>query len=188
MGRRPRTARPGDVCVLLEPGEEEIPALRQRQAALQARFGGRPHARVHLTCQRFELPECVSPAELIQRLTERLAGMPPPPVVATSLVPFESPFWGSRLLRWQIAPTAPLRRLQALLEEALASMDIALHYPSGANWTPSLVTALEGIGASDQESPLEMPAFPHLLFTARHVTLSRIVARGRFEILARLDL
>ena len=53
----PRVARPGDVCVLLEPAEDEIADLRQRQAALQARFGGCPHERVHLTCQRFELQD-----------------------------------------------------------------------------------------------------------------------------------
>ena len=132
-----RTARPGDVCVLLEPGEEEVHALRQRQAALQARFGGRPHARVHLTCQRFELPERVPPADLIQRLAKRLAGMSPTPIIATSLVQFESPFWGTRLLRWRIEPTDPLRRFQATLEAALASLGIAPHYPSGVNWEPS---------------------------------------------------
>ena len=50
-----RPAQLGDICVLLEPtDQDEIRLLRQRQLALQARFGGKPIENVHLTCQRFE--------------------------------------------------------------------------------------------------------------------------------------
>ena len=57
MKQSPRVARPGDVCILLEPDVNEIPRLRWLQRELQTSFGGRMQERVHFTCQRFELPD-----------------------------------------------------------------------------------------------------------------------------------
>jgi hypothetical protein len=87
----PRIARPGDVCVLLEPAEDEVVDLRQRQAALQARFGGCPQERVHLTCQRFELQDEHPLPDLIRRLRSGLVAVRPFPIVAVSLVQPVSP-------------------------------------------------------------------------------------------------
>ena len=50
-----RPAQPGDLFFLLEPSEAERAAVRNLQAALQARYGGQPQEYIHLTCQRFSL-------------------------------------------------------------------------------------------------------------------------------------
>jgi len=176
---RPRIARPGDVCVLVEPAEDEITGLRQRQAALQARFGGRPHERVHLTCQRFELQDEHPLPDLIRLLRSGLVVVRPFSLVAVSLVQLESPFWRSRLLRWCIQSSDDLRRLGRIVERTLAAVDIAPHFSLASGW----VTALDGIPEVDLERNLDDIPFPHHLFTARRVVLSRIRGYRQFEIL-----
>jgi hypothetical protein len=180
---RPRIARPGDVCVLLEPAEDEVADLRQRQAALQARFGGRPHERVHLTCQRFELRDEHPLPDLVRLLRSGLGAVRPFPIVAVSLIQYESPFWRSRLLRWRFRPSDDLRRLGRIVERALGAVGITPHFASASGWEPTLLTALEGIPEVDLERYLDDGPFPHHLFTARRVVLSRIRGYRQFEIL-----
>jgi hypothetical protein len=179
----PRIARPGDVCVLLEPAEGEIAGLRQRQAALQARFGGRPHERVHLTCQRFELQDERPLPDLIRLLRSGLVVVRPFSIVAVSLVQLEHPFWRSRLLRWCIQSSDDLRRLGRIVERTLAAVGIAPHFSLASGWEPTLLTALDGIPEVDLERNLDDIPFPHHLFTARRVVLSRIRGHRQFEIL-----
>lgn len=40
MTNPPPVARPGDICILLEPSESEMPHLRALQHALQKQFSG----------------------------------------------------------------------------------------------------------------------------------------------------
>jgi hypothetical protein len=183
-----RAARPGDVCVLLEPAEEEIDELQQRQVALQARFGGRPHERVHLTCQRFELPDEGLLLGLIQHLRRALVAVRPFPIVAVSLVQSYHRFWGSRLLRWRIQYPDDLRRFGLIVEDALAAAGITPHFSVASGWKPTLVTALEAIPEADLDRQPEGISFLHHLFVARQVVLSRIRGRGEFEILETVQL
>ena len=185
---RPRIARPGDVCVLVEPAEDEITGLRQRQAALQARFGGRPHERVHLTCQRFELQDEHPLPDLVRLLRRGLGAVRPFPIVAVSLIQYESPFWRSRLLRWRIRPSDDVRRLGRIVERTLAAVGIAPHFSLASGWEPTLLTALDGIPEVDLERNLDDIPFPHHLFTARRVVLSRIRGHRQFEILETIRL
>jgi hypothetical protein len=179
----PRIARPGDVCVLLEPAEDEIADLRQRQAALQACFGGCPHERVHLTCQRFELRDEHPLPDLVRLLRSELVAVRPFPIVAVSLVQLEHPFWRSRLLRWRIQSSDDLRRLGRMVERALGAVGIRPHFSSASGWEPTLLTALDGIPEVDLGRYRDDIPFPHHLFTARRVVLSRIRGHRQFEIL-----
>jgi hypothetical protein len=186
---RQRTAQPGDVCVLLEPAEGEIDELRQRQVALQARFGGRPHERVHLTCQRFELPDEGLLLGLIEHLRRALVAVRSFPIVAVSLVQSYHRFWGSRLLRWRIQASGELRRLGIIVEDTLVDVGIRPHFAVASGWVPTVVTALEAIPEVDLDRQPQGVSFPHHLFVVRRVVLSRIRTRGEFEILdtIRLD-
>jgi hypothetical protein len=183
-----RPARPGDTFVLLLPAADEIAGLCERQKSLQSRFGGRPHEPVHLTCQRFELPEERPLPSLLDRLRLKLAGVPAFPIVATSIVQMEHPFWETRLLRWQIRGTRALRHFVALVDECLVEMGIRPHYPLTREWGPGLVTALEQIPKLDPDRELDGLDFPHPLFTARQVVISRIKGQKQFEVLGRLGL
>jgi hypothetical protein len=183
-----RTARPGDVCVLLEPAEEEIIELRQRQMNLQARFGGRLHERVHLTCQRFELPDEGLLPGLIQRLRGALVVVRPFPIVAVSPVQSYHRFWGSRLLRWRIRGSGELRRLGIIVEDTLVTAGVRPHFAVASGWEPTVVTALEAVPEVDLDHRPQGILFPHHLFVARQAVLSRIRGRGEFEILETIRL
>jgi hypothetical protein len=185
---RPRIARPGDVCVLVEPSAREIADLRQRQMSLQALFGGRPQERVHLTCQRFELSDERLLPSVMRRLRSELAAVRPFPVVAVSLVQLAHPFWGSRLLRWGIRGSDDLRRLGMIVEGALVALGITPHFSAASGWGPTHVTALEAVPEADLDRYRGDVAFPHQLFVARHVVLSLIKGRGQFEILGAIRL
>jgi hypothetical protein len=183
-----RTAQPGDVCVLLEPAEEEVADLRQRQVALQARFGGRPHERVHLTCQRFELPDGRLLPDLIRHLRRALVAVRPFLIVAVSLVEAYHRFWGSRLLRWCIQGSDDLRRFEGIVEDALVAAGVRPHFSVTSGWEPTLVTALEAIPEVDLDRHPGDVSLPHHLFVARQVVLSRIKGRREFEILETIEL
>lgn len=189
METRQRTARPGDVCVLLEPGEKEVPKIREIQTSLQALLDGYPHERVHLTCQRFSLEEGALLAAAIDQIGVRVASLSPVSVTADGFVIVESPFWQSRLLRWRIQVTEDLRRLVTAVEGGLAAAGVRPHFPSAVGWMPTLVTALEGFPMrEDTDDRLRAQAFPEYLFTGRQVVLSRIVGQRRFDILRTIQL
>jgi hypothetical protein len=162
MNNTPRTAKPDDVCVLLEPSEDEAVNLRQRQMSLQAL--------------------------LIRHLGSKLVAVQPFPIVAVSLVQLIHPFWQSRLLRWRIQGTSELQRFGTIVEETLVTMRITPHFLYTSGWKPTLVTALEAIPEMDLAGYLGDIPLPHHLFVARQVVLSRIKGRKEFEILGTIQL
>lgn len=184
VNSKKRTARPGDVCVLLVPGRDEADRLQRMQASLQLVFGGAPHEPVHLTCQRFDMVHDHPVSDIIQNLEGRLAAVPPVPVVAASMIQVEHPFWQSRLLRWRITVTDRVQCLIKAIEDGLVAASIDPHFPRDSGWMPTLVTALEGIlPGEDPERRLSKEVFPLHLFTGRRVVLSRILSHREFEIL-----
>jgi hypothetical protein len=174
--------------VLLEPAEDEQASVRRLQISLQSVYGGHPHERVHLTCQRFALAEEGMLPAIIQHLTDNLAAVQPFPLTAGSLVQFESRFWQSRLLRWRIEASADLRRMARGVDDGLVAAGVTLHHPQTSGWVPSLVTALEAIPAVDFDLHRRDIAFPQYLFTGRQVVLSRIAGHREFEILEAIQL
>jgi len=166
---------------------DEVSDLRQRQLALQARFGGTLHKVVHLTCQRCAIEDERRIANPIRQL-EALHTVPPFPIVAVSLIQHTHPFWRTRLLRWRIRVTDELHRFCTLVDSALTQAGAALHYAFSTSRDPKPVTALEGVPQADLDSYLATAKYPHHLFYARQVVLSRIWGRGTFEILSRIQL
>jgi hypothetical protein len=184
MNDKKRTARPGDICVLLVPGQDEADRLQRMQTSLQLVFGGAPHQPVHLTCQRFDMAHDHPVSDIIQYLEARLATVRPVPLVAVSMIQIEHRFWQSRLLRWRIRVTDRLQHLVTAIEDGLVAARIAPHYPRDSGWMPTLVTALEGVLPEEEpERRLSEEVFPLHLFTGRRVVLSRILGHREFEIL-----
>lgn len=183
MSNPPPVARPGDICILLEPSESEIPHLRALQRDLQQRFGGKPQERVHLTCQRFDAQDEETLRRLKARLREELAGTEPPRIVATSAFLLTHEFWQMTLLRWEIEQTDALQDLLHRLEAVCRAAGITPHYPASSGWMPSNLTALEAVDSATSQADISKLSFPRYLFTASHLTLSRIVAPRRFQIL-----
>jgi hypothetical protein len=187
-GREPhvRPAQVGDICVLLEPTEpHEINHLRQRQVALQARFGGQPIEHVHLTCQRFACRDKGLLGAFVQNLTRALADLEPFPLTAIALTPRYVSFRQTNILKWEIQVTQDLKGFVARVEQALMAAGIAPLYRSG--FVSSQVTALKDV---PEPGPGDLAAevFPQHLFAADRVVLSRLDGPNAFEILAELRL
>jgi hypothetical protein len=185
---RPRLAQPGDLFILLEPSAEEVAALRRVQQAMQARFGGFPHQRLHLTCQRFEAPDGMALDWLIEQFNSLLLPFGPIPVVATGMFQRFSPFWGSMLLQLSIAATDEICHFVETLETILQQFGIDPHFTC-ADWQNAAhVTLLEGTREEDVARLTGDVAFPQQVFTARHVVFSRINGHHTFEIVEQIDL
>jgi len=176
---------PGDICILAEPSPGEIAEIRQRQRALQTLFGGRLHERVHLTCQRFALPDESILPQIIECLDARLATLPPFPLTSVSLVAVDAPFWQTRLLRWQIEVTEDLRNLSAQIRKGLAAINVTPHFRTASS---RLVTALEDVSAFNPVCESKDVTFPQYLFTVHQIVLSKILAPREFEILATIQI
>ena len=184
---RGRPAKFGDICVLLEPTqEEEINQLRQRQISLQSLFRGIPIEDVHLTCQRFACQDEYLLQRFAQNLTRPLATVEPFPFTALSLRTLHSPLRQTNILKWHVQVTEDLRRFVAIVEHTLLATGITPLYPSG--FVSSLVAALRGVSELSSDDLSSYNAFPHHLFTAGKVVLSKINGLNEFEILATIPL
>ena len=182
-----RPARFGDICVLLEPTqEEEINRLRQRQMSLQSLFGGIPIEDVHLTCQRFACQDNNLMQGFVQNLTRALAIFELFPFTALSLKTLYSPLRQTNILKWSVPVTENLQRFVAIVEQTLLATGIPPLYPPG--FVSSLVAALRGVPELSPDELSNYNGFPHHLFTVGKVALSRISGLNEFEILATFQL
>ncbi len=186
MERPLPVARPGDVCILVEPDVEEIPHLRHLQGELQISFGGRPQQRVHFTCQRFALPSASDLPQVVDQLRKNLSTVPPLTVRAGRLELVEHPFWEFCVLRWDLHLSPAMYNLAGRVEAALDTLGLPPHYPSGPGWRPH-VTALEAIPTSNGYHPNGHHK-GQILYRARRITLSQLQEGKRFEILAEVKL
>lgn len=181
-----RPAQIGDVCVLLEPTDaHEIDRLRQRQVALQARFGGQPIKHVHLSCQRFACQDEGLLGAFVQNLSRALADLEPFPLTAVALRPHYTSIRQTNILKWEIRVTQELEGFVASVEQALLAAGIAPLFRSG--FVSSLVSALKDIPEPGQ-SDLTSEVLPQHLFAAGQVVLSRIHGPNAFEVLVELRL
>ena len=181
-----KPARPGDICILLEPGDPaEINALLQRQLELQQHYGGQVMEPVHVTCQRFVLANPEQYPALVAQLSSLAASYQHFEVSAQGLVPLYSDYRQVHILKWEILREAGLVSFSAQLEHVLEAIGFTSLYPPG--WVSKLVTALEDISAPDRDEP-RLFEEPYKLFTPRILTLSRIHGPSEFEILDQIRL
>ena len=186
MKHNPPVARPGDVCVLLEPHTAEIPVVRNLQGELQRYYGGRSQRRVHFTCQRFALPDPIHLLHVIHTLQTNLAPITPFPVHAHRLELVDHPFWEFSVLRWDLHRTTPMWNFARAVHYALRQAGMAPHYPCDDGWRPH-VTALEAI-PSPNNLYVNGAHQGQRLYTARRAVLSQVQPGKRFQILATVDL
>jgi hypothetical protein len=177
-----RGPQPGDLCVLLEPAEVDLPALRQSQFYLQAVFGGHPTPEIHLTCQRFESSDPQTSSAVVEHLQRFCATLKPIPIIGVSLMQWKPRYSLVHMLRWQIRLTDELRNFCAQLEETLKAAGAKPLYIPGR--FPTLVTALEEIPNSPMDpNRLADSDFPHQLFLGQRIVLSKIIATDVYETL-----
>jgi len=177
-----RGPQPGDLCVLLEPAESEVPALRQSQFYLQAVFGGHPAKEIHLTCQRFAFTNPQTSSDVVRHMREFCATLKPIPIIGVSLMQWKPRYSLVHMLRWQIRLSDELRDFCAQLETVLKAAGAKPLYIPGR--FPTLITALEEIpNAPMDPNRLADSDFPHQLFLGQRVVLSKIMGVDVYETL-----
>jgi hypothetical protein len=175
-----RPAQVGDLCVLLEPTQNAVDQLRERQASLQRRFGGVPIDHVHLTCQRFACDDPGRVQAIIADLAAIVAATPRFALRAVALETLYVPVLETNLLKWRIAIEPPLRHFIMHLRARLEALGIEPHYVAG--FVPNLVAALRDVPDVDQAALAAYHELPYPLFTAGQVVLSRICGPNQFAI------
>jgi hypothetical protein len=176
-----RTAQPGDICLILEPSEVEIPHIRDLQLSLQARFGGKLHERVHFTFQRFDMPPEGRMAEIVRDLSEALPKFEPFPLIADDIMIGDHGFWMTRLLRWQLAITPELNSFIFLMESTLLQAGVDPHFPANSGWLQNLVTALEDVQKANIDQAFLSDPFPVQIFTPQKLTVSLITGPRTYQ-------
>jgi hypothetical protein len=179
-----RPTHVGDLCILLEseqPAENE--ALLQRQEALRSQHGGRVIHAVHLTCQRFEIPPGGSLRQMKHYLTAALDGTPPFLLMADGMEQIDSVFGGMYVLKWRSNPSPELRSLINKVRLGLEQSGMLPLY--AISFIPELVTALESVKPYDM-SKFDLNIFPHPLFTASRLRVTRIWGPDNFESLGEI--
>lgn len=179
-----KTAKPGDICILLIPVATELRALRQQQAVLQAQYGGRIYEDIHLTCQRFTPPGEGTLADVVQYLTENFSCLPAFPLFADVLAQFYSAFWQTYVLRWQVQETPKWRAFRTAVETTLKAIDCPPHYTPEQRATCSALE-MNGEVTLNTDASLTLPCH---LFTAKQIIFSQIKAPNAFEILGQVEL
>ena len=178
-------AQQGDICLILEPTEHELLKLRQRQACLQARFGGQIYPKLHVTCQRFATADERRLTAVLVAFDAALSSVTPFQIETESLALFYAPFWGSHVLKWVVQPSPSWLAFRAACEDTLVEMGCAPHYPSEQ---PATCTALVQVPMVAVDELAEHLGAPFALFGARRVILSQIEGSGGFTILREYDL
>lgn len=180
-----RTARPGDIFILLVPTAQELHLLRERQLALQSRYGGEVVDFVHITCDRFSPEPERSEKNCINFLMSNLTSISPFMLYTDRLVQFFAPYWGMEVLRWQVQETKAYSWLRTLLADSLNQMGCASHFNRRK---PTTCTALRLENKIDLAQFGEDGTYPTRLFEASNLWVSKLVREEEFEILERIRL
>jgi len=180
-----RSARAGDICILLLPDDDELTRLNEHQRFLVSHFGGQIHQNVHLTVQRFAPPTHSNLQSLISFLAKKLTFTPPLSFIALSSFSIYSNFKQSHIVKWEIAMTEELRRYVSLTNRALDEVGVSLTERYADDWNSTWVTAIDGVMNTAITGEQIGVKYPHHLFTVRRIWFSEIKSGNEFEVLAK---
>jgi hypothetical protein len=177
-----RPAQIGDVCLLLEPAqEEEIRQLQRHQVILQSLFGGISIEKIHLTCQRFVCRDGLI-GELVAGLEDDFRTVAHVAMKATGLETLYVPVRRTSILKWRIEISKSLEDFVATVERRVVATGIQPLYKAG--FVSSLVAALRGVAKLEKADCDQYDKLPYHLFTGERVSLSRIEGANKFDTLA----
>ena len=177
-------ARPGDLCILLAPREDERVLLRQEQEILAKFYGGWIVPEPHVTAQRFRLGKGRSLEQILDGMRTGFRKTSPFTVYAAGLTQFLAPFWGTYVLRWLLLEDHSLRQFFAAADGALKLMNCQLDYAH------EIAATCGAIDLTHEVNLEEGPGlkFPHPLFVVRKVMVTGILGTNDFETLGEIHL
>jgi hypothetical protein len=179
-----RSAQPGDLCILISPGEEERLLLRKEQDILAKFYSGWIVPEPHVTVQRFRMESGRSLSTILNQIQIRFQKVTPFTVYAVGLTQFLAPFWGTYVLRWLLLEDHSLRQFFATLDGTLTSLGCQVDY---AHEIPATCGAVDLTHEVNLEEGPDLK-FPRPLFIVQKVTLTGIVGVNEFETLGEIHL
>lgn len=185
--KRPRPAKPGDICILLLPDLNEVPSLRLKQKDLISKYGGKAHETIHLTAQRFDMDKKSLP-EFIYALHQGFDSYPAFSIYAKGLVQIFHPYWNTCLIRWQIQQNEELIKFGEVLESLILLNKSVPHYRAAVGWQPSMVTAVENTRKVGEGKTLEKFDQPKYLFFCKRIVVSEILGLNQFNIIDEFEM
>jgi hypothetical protein len=180
-----RIAQPGDIFILLVPSAQELHLLRQWQADLQIRYGGKTVKHLHITSQRFTPHQDLLEESSLELLKNELQNLQPFPVFTDKLIQFYARYWDTLVLRWRVQGTDAYTRFRKVLDQTLEMIQCPSHFDRQRHASCGALNLDVG---SDLEVNPPLRKFPAYLFTARDLLISKLVGDNEFEIIETIKL
>jgi hypothetical protein len=182
-----RTAILGDYFLIASPIGEAAERLNAIQEAIAEAIRGVAADQVHLTLQRFEIPESAGEASTLDAIEQAISGERPPVVIAATLFSTYHRYFARNSVRWRIEPTPDLGRLTLQTAQAIMHQGGTSHWPNADAPIDQFITA----AWTDDE--IEVPEsllhyYPQRIMDVSHLEVTRLVAKHQFEIIRVFDI
>ena len=123
-----RPAQTGDYFIVARPTGDDERALKDIQQRIADELGGEPEPYVHVTLQRFELPESINEAKFLDDLEKAHRVCKSAEVVASTLFSTYHRYFARHSLRWKVEATSDIGRL------TLQSAQFIMHQGGTSHW------------------------------------------------------
>jgi hypothetical protein len=180
-----RIAQPGDIFILLGPSAQELHLLRQWQADLQTRYGGKLVNHIHITSQRFTPQQRLLEESCVELLKNELQNLQSFPIFTDKLIQFYARYWDTLVLRWRVQETDTYTKFRDVLDQTLEIVQCPSHFDRQRH---ASCGALNLDVRSDLENNPPVRNYPAYLFTARELLISKLIGDNEFEIIETIGL
>jgi hypothetical protein len=183
MNKPLRSAKPGDIFLLLLPTGDDLVRLIQDQQSWQTRFGGQPVSPIHITAERFSPKNGQLPQGCVTTICENISTLPAFQAEADALIQFFAPYWQSYVLRWRVKESPIWNSFREQVKSTLEQIDCPSHFWRQRHATCTILKLDNKINLPSPPPEISMP-----LFYVREVHISTLKKGGNFEILEKFSL
>lgn len=188
-----RPAITGDYFLTAVPTGDDARAVHLLQREIAAATGGSVEEYVHLTLQRFEVPDGCDCEQLIGAVETAVRSAPPADVIASSLFATYHRYFQSQSVRWRVDPTPDLGRLTLQSAQAILHKGGVSHWPNAEAPLAQFMTAVWLPAKDPDADPPPIPdsqlaGYPRRLMTVSHIEVTKLVGEKTFETLRTFDI
>jgi len=177
-----RPAQTGDYFLVARPTGDDERMLHEIQNEIAAELGGEPEPYIHVTLQRFELPETLDEDAFLAALEATVKRCTAAEVIATSLFCTFHRYFQRHSLRWKVDATPALGRLTLQSAQFIMHQGGTSHWPNAEAPIAQFMTAVWVPKEITVPDPLQR-FYPQRLMNAARVEVTKLIGNQQFEIL-----
>lgn len=167
---------------MARPTGDDESVLHTIQEGIAEEVGGEPEPYVHVTLQRFELPETIEEGQFLEKMEQVLRKCVSAEVVASTLFSTYHRYFQRHSVRWKVEATQALGRL------TLQSAQFIMHHGGTSHWPNAQAPIAQFMTAVWTPGEVELPqkqlaGYPRRLMTAAAAEVTKIIGDHEFEIL-----